>query len=171
MGRYSVAILVLVALLSPACGSDDGDGSTDRSGTVASGGSTGGNETVGGAGPTGGARTGGAPTGGTARGGGALATGGGGPVDVEALGRLACINWQANGFVLGCTAVSDSNYVSDCTAELVQAAESCNAEVISLLACGTLRTALDYACDDANDVTFAPGICETETTALEQCQS
>jgi hypothetical protein len=169
-GTVAVASMVtLVGLTATSCGSDDDDDSSRTGG--APGDSTGGTEAVGGSSAGGAAAGGSASTGGRATTGGTVGLGGGGSTDVEGLARLACSNWQANGFVLGCSAAFSSDYVANCTQELVQAADTCSAEVIALLECGTLLTALDYACDDANEVTFAAGVCETESSALEQCHS
>jgi hypothetical protein len=34
---------------------------------------------------------------------------------------------------------------------------------------GTMLTALEFECDASDNITFAPGVCEAETSALEQC--
>jgi hypothetical protein len=136
-------------------------------GSMASGGSAG--VTGGTSAGSGGNRAAGGTGGGTTGSGGSGATGGSSGSSLESRALTACSNWQANGFVLGCSAVFGGTYVADCQAELVSAAQSCAVEVGALLDCGTMRSALDYACDASGDVTFAAGVCESETSALDQC--
>ena len=192
--RHRWALVALVGPISAAaaCSSSDeedddasggaavhtgGATGTGAGGSPASGGSSG---PAGGSPASGGAAAGGSPAasgGTTASGGTATATGGGpstgGSAGTDLSTRIAtyCSNKQANGMVLGCTAVFPSTYVSSCVAELTAAAQSCPSEVEALLDCSRMLPALDYACDANDDVGFASGVCSSETAALDQCLS
>ena len=171
-----LGLLALVLLPASGCGSESEDETPGGAGTGATGtGDSGGTGAATGGGGTGGigaagsgasGGSGGAGTGGTETAG---SGGTGGDPNLGDRIFVACTNWQSNGFVHGCLAVFGATYVSDCVAEWTQAAENCAAEVEAVLDCGNMLPVLDYECDADGDVTFAPGVCESETAALDQC--
>ena len=82
----------------------------------------------------------------------------------------ACQNDQAAGYVLGCMAVYEATYVTDCIAAWDTAAEQCAPETQTLLDCWLGREVLDYDCDADGRVVLVSGICLPEATALEACR-
>jgi hypothetical protein len=167
----SLGSLALVA--ASGCSASSEDEATGGT-TGYPGGGTGGAAATGGAGgtETSGGSGGGGSSGGSGGSSGSSGTGAGATGGAPDLGDrifVACTTWQSNGFVLGCLAVFEDTYVANCTAALAQAAESCAPEVQAVLDCSNLLPVLDYECDSDGDVTFAAGVCESESAALDQC--
>jgi len=164
----SVTGILLAATTWTACGSESDSDSDSTDDDVASGGSvaSGGMSATGGGTATGGSTGAG---GSTATGGGTAA--GGSTASLEDQITATCATRQQVGFLHGCTGVFASTYIRDCTAELQQAAEQCPAEVEAIADCTVYREVLDFACDADGDVTFADGVCTSETAALESCLS
>ena len=170
-GGFTRGLLSLCLLAPASCSSDDGN--ADSAG--GSSGSVGSEEADGSVTPAGGAgsssASGAGAGGGTGdSGGGGSGSGGNAPALTERI-RITCSNWQANGYVLGCTAVGTDTYVADCTAELTHIAETCQAEVEGLLDCSRTLTVLEYACNADNDITLAAGACSAERADLDNCAS
>jgi hypothetical protein len=161
-----VALAALLALCAFGCG-DDGDDDDGENGGGAAAGNVGG--TGGAASGVGGAAIGGSGGSISSGGTGAAATGGSG-TNLESRIFTACSNWHQNAQVRGCMGSYSEAYLVDCQAELNQAAQTCAAEVEALLDCATVLAFEDFQCDASDNITFAPGVCEAEQTALEQCQ-
>jgi hypothetical protein len=175
-------VLVATSVVLFACGADDSDTDDEPSGGTpaalpdgASPNGIGGQSTTGGAPATGGGAvaTGGAPSSGgsesNATGG---ATGGSSTTGGSIVQRATrvCQNDQSAGYVLGCMAVYEATYVTDCIEAWNAAGDVCSAQTGALLDCWLGREVLDYDCDADGRVVLSSGICATEATALDVCQ-
>ena len=174
-------ILMTVFVLLPGCGADDSDTGNEPSGgalaALPDGASPSG---TGGIGPTGGSPSagGGNSTGGAPSSGGSEvdATGGaiggsattGGSVIQRA--TQVCQNDQSAGYLLGCMAVYEASYVTDCISAWDGAAQGCSAQTEALLDCWLGREVLDYDCDADGRVVLSSGICAAELSEFELCQ-
>jgi len=155
---------VLGVVLSLQWGCSDEQGSSETRG---SGGQTG-------AALSAGATSGGgaglhSATGGRTESGGANALGGAtGTIAGPSFDTL-CQNDQAVGFVIGCLAVYEGTYVSECVEQWNALAHACPQEATALAQCWSVQDVLGYSC--RNDrVVLASGVCSDEQAAIQPCQ-